>query len=161
MQDCDVLVVGGGGAGMAAAIEAADAGASVIGLGAGKRTGGSAARSGGVFYAAATSVQKAAGVHDSVEAMYRYYMTFNRWNLEPWLIRRFCEESAPTLEWLIALGADVPAEGLYVSGVDDVPRGHHVRGSGAALFDHLSGAAASRNVEIHCAIRVERLLTEH
>lgn len=160
MRDCDVLVVGGGGAGMAAAIEAADAGASVVVLEAGKRPGGSTALSGGVMYAAGTSIQRGAGVEDDVERMYRYYMTLNRWNLEPWLIRRFCEESAPTLEWLIGLGVDIPVDGLYISGVDDTPRGHHTHGSGIALFEHLLGAASSRGVAIHCDVRGELLLTE-
>ncbi|WP_016746254.1 FAD-dependent oxidoreductase [Rhizorhabdus wittichii] len=160
MRDCDVLVVGGGGAGMAAAIEAADAGASVVVLEAGPRPGGSTALSGGVFYAAGTSIQRAAGVEDDVERMYRYYMTINRWNLEPWLIRRFCEQSAPTLEWLIGLGVDIPVEGLYLSGVDDAPRGHHSHGSGIALFEHLLGAASSRGVAIHPNVRVEGLLVE-
>jgi fumarate reductase flavoprotein subunit len=160
MRDCDVLIVGGGGAGMAAAIEAADQGASVTILEAGKRPGGSTALSGGVFYAAGTSIQRAAGVEDDVERMYRYYMTFNRWNLEPWLIRRFCEDSAPTLEWLIGLGVDIPVEGLYVSGIEDVPRGHHTRGSGAALFEHLLGAASARGVALHANVRVESLLVE-
>ena len=161
MRDVDVVVVGAGGAGMAAAIEAADAGASVVVLDAGKRPGGSTALSGGVFYAAGTSVQAAAGIHDTVEAMYRYYMTFNRWNLEPWLIRRFCTEAAPTLEWLLGLGAEIPVEGLYISGVEDTPRGHHVTGSGIALFERLLGAAAARGVEIHSEIRVESLRFEH
>lgn len=160
MRDCDVLVVGGGGAGMAAAIEAADAGASVVVLEAGPRPGGSTALSGGVFYAAGTSIQRAAGVEDDVERMYRYYMTINRWNLEPWLIRRFCEQSAPTLEWLIGLGVDIPVEGLYVSGVDDAPRGHHSHGSGIELFEHLLGAASARGVAIHPNVRVEGLLIE-
>lgn len=159
-RDCDVLIVGGGGAGMAAAIEAADAGASVVLLEAGTRPGGSTALSGGVFYAAGTSIQRAAGWDDDVERMYRYYMTFNRWNLEPWLIRRFCEESAPTLEWLLTLGVEIPVEGLYVSGVDDVPRGHHTHGSGLALFEKLHGAAAARGAEIHPNVRVESLVLE-
>jgi fumarate reductase flavoprotein subunit len=142
---------------MAAAIEAADAGASVVMLEAAGRPGGSTALSGGVFYAAGTSIQRAAGIHDTIEAMYRYYMTFNRWNLEPCLIRRFCEDSAPTLEWLIGLGVEIPVEGLYISGVEDVPRGHHVRGSGIALFEHLLSVAAARGVEIHANVRVEGL----
>lgn len=158
MRDCDVLVVGGGGAGMAAAIEAADAGASVVLLEAARRPGGSTALSGGVVYAAGTSVQRAAGVHDDVEAMYRYYMAFNQWRLEPWLVRRLCEAAAPTVEWLIGLGAEIPVEGLYVSGVDDTPRGHHVRGSGLALFERLLGAASARAVEIHPGVRVEALV---
>jgi fumarate reductase flavoprotein subunit len=157
---CDVLIVGAGGAGMAAAIEAADNGASVIVLEAGKRPGGSTALSGGVFYAAGTSIQRAAGVEDDVERMYRYYMTFNRFNLEPWLIRRFCEESAPTLEWLLALGVDYPVEGLYISGMDDTPRGHHSHGSGIEFFERLLGAASARGVELHTNVRVESLIAE-
>lgn len=160
MRDCDVLIVGAGGAGMAAAIAAADGGAAVTVLEAGKRPGGSTALSGGVVYAAGTSIQHAAGVEDDAERMYRYYMTFNRWNLEPWLIRRLCDDSAPTLEWLLGLGVEMPVEGLYISGVDDVARGHHTRGSGAALFGHLHGAAAVRGVAIHCNVRVDSLLVE-
>src|SRR5258708_6040785 len=129
MRDCDVIIVGGGGAGMAAAIEAADRGASVTVLEAGKRPGGSTSLSGGVFYAAGTSIQRAAGVEDDAGRMYQYYMTFNRWILEPWLIRRLCEESGPTLEWLIGLGVHFPVEGLYISGMDDIARGPHCQGS--------------------------------
>lgn len=160
MRDCDVIVVGAGGAGVAAAIEAVDQGASVVVLEAGRKPGGSTALSGGVFYAAGTSVQRAAGVEDDAERMYRYYMTFNRWNLEPWLIRRFCEESAPTLEWLISLGVEYPVDGLYVSGMDDVPRGHHSHGSGIEFFERLLGAASVRGVQIHCRVRVESLIEE-
>jgi fumarate reductase flavoprotein subunit len=160
MRDCDVIIVGGGGAGMAAAIAAADRGASVTLLEAGKRPGGSTALSGGVFYAAGTSIQRAAGVEDDAERMYHYYMTFNRWNLEPWLIRRFCEESAPTLEWLIGMGVHFPVEGLYVSGMDDRPRGHHSHGSGVEFFEHLLGAASARGVTIYPNVRVESLVTE-
>lgn len=160
MRDCDVIVVGAGGAGMAAAIEAADNGASVTVLEAGKRPGGSTALSGGVFYAAGTSTQRAAGIADDAERMFRYIMTFNQWKLEPWLIRRFCEESGPTLEWLIGLGVEFPIDGLYVSGVDDTPRGHHTHGSGAVLFEHLLGAASARGVGIHSGVRVESLLIE-
>ncbi|MGH6614586.1 FAD-dependent oxidoreductase [Sphingomonas sp.] len=159
-RDCDVLIVGGGGAGMAAAIEAADQGAAVAVLEAGTRPGGSTALSGGVVYAAGTSIQRAAGWDDDAERMYRYYMTFNRWNLEPWLIRRLCEESAPTLGWLLGLGVEMPVDGLYVSGVEDVPRGHHTRGSGAALLEHLLGAASARGVAINSGVRVEALLVE-
>jgi fumarate reductase flavoprotein subunit len=160
MRGCDVIIVGGGGAGMAAAIEAADRGASVTVLEAGERPGGSTSLSGGVFYAAGTSIQRAASVEDDAGRMYQYYMTFIRWILEPWLIRRLCEESGPTLEWLIGLGVHFPVEGLYISGMDDTPRGHHSHGSGAEFFERLLGAAAARGVSIHPNVRVESLLVD-
>jgi len=55
-NDTDVIVIGGGGAGMCAAIEACDAGARVLLVEAGARLGGSTALSAGVYYAAGTSV---------------------------------------------------------------------------------------------------------
>ena len=64
-RDYDVVVVGAGGAGMAAAITARDAGASVIVLEADDRIGGSTSLSGGVFYAAGTSVQRAREIEDT------------------------------------------------------------------------------------------------
>lgn len=160
MPDCDVIVIGGGGAGTAAAIAASDAGAAVMVLEAGQRPGGSTALSAGVFYAAGTSTQREAGIDDSAERMFRYYMTLNQWNLEPSLIRTFCEQSAPTLEWLKGLGVRYPAELLYLSGVDDTPRGHQTPGGGLALFETLHGAAASRGAEFHCNVRVEDLLVD-
>lgn len=62
MAEYGVIVVGGGGAGMAAAIHAADAGVSVALIEADEKLGGSTAMSGGVYFAAGTSVQRACGV---------------------------------------------------------------------------------------------------
>ena len=66
-RDFDVIVVGSGVAGLAAAVAAADAGASVLVVEGDTQVGGSSRLSGGHFYAAGTSVQAAA-----------------------WLIRRWC-----------------------------------------------------------------------
>ncbi|MET0659737.1 MAG: FAD-dependent oxidoreductase, partial [Steroidobacteraceae bacterium] len=99
--DFDVIVVGSGGAGHAAANTARECGATVLVLEAAPSIGGTTAMSGGVIYAAGTSVQQAAGVQDSADAMFEHYMTFNQWLLEPAIVRRYCDESAPTIEWLI------------------------------------------------------------
>lgn len=158
-MDVDVVIVGAGGAGLSAAVEAADAGASVILFEAAGSPGGSTAMSAGVFYAACTSVQAAAGVKDSVERMFSYYMTLNQWNIEPWLVRRLCEESGPALEWLIGMGVEYPAEKLYQAGVDDVPRGHLCAGGGAALVRILTEQTLRRGVKLECGVRVSGLIT--
>jgi fumarate reductase flavoprotein subunit len=157
--DYDVIVIGGGGAGLAAAIEAGSRGASVLLLEAADELGGSTRMSAGVFYAANTSVQRSAGVVDSAERMFTYYMALNQWFVEPALAMRFCEESGPTLQWLIELGVDYPAEGLYRSGVDDTPRGHQCTGGGVALVQALAGRAAKLGTEIRYGVRVLDLVT--
>ena len=144
-NDYDVIVIGGGGAGMCAAIEACDAGARVLLIEAAKQLGGSTALSGGVYYAAGSSVQRAAGIAgDTPGAMFEYYLTLNQHRVDPAVVRVLCDEAAPSLEWLIALGVEFRAQDLYVSGVESVARGHQARGNGAAIAEALERAVRAR-----------------
>ena len=91
-RDYDVVVIGSGAAGLAAAVTAADSGASVIVLEADDKVGGSSRLSGGHFYAAGTSVQREAGIlDDTADDMFNYYMTLNQWNVEPAVARTYCD----------------------------------------------------------------------
>ncbi len=116
-RDYDVIVVGAGGAGLAAAHMAAQTGARVLMVEAGDKAGGSTALSGGVFYAAGTSLQRRAGIEDTPEALYRYYLHINQYKLDPALVRRLCHDATPAFDWLVGLGVDFPEENLYCSGV--------------------------------------------
>jgi fumarate reductase flavoprotein subunit len=158
-NDFDVIVIGGGGAGLSAAIEAARSGASVVVLEADTKLGGATALSGGVFYAAGTSAQRAFGIEgDTADAMFEYVMALNQWGLKADIIRYLADNSGPTLEWLIGLGASFPF--LVCSGVESVARGHCCDGAGAALAGHLINAAGVAGVETVVGTRVERLLVE-
>ena len=72
-EEVDVLVVGLGAAGAAAALEAARAGADTLVLERAGGGGGTSAMSGGVLYlGGGTALQKACGFEDSAEAMFDY-----------------------------------------------------------------------------------------
>ena len=88
-SEADVVVCGFGGAGACAAIEAADAGAEVRIVD--RFDGGGATRkSGGVIYAGGgTSVQRRAGVEDSVDAMHAYLADETRDAVSEAALRRF------------------------------------------------------------------------
>ena len=160
-NDFDVIVVGGGGAGLAAAIEATNAGASCMVLEADTKLGGATALSAGVFYAAGTSVQREVGImDDTADAMFTYVMAVNQWALKPDIIRHICDESGPTIEWLRSLGTRFIKEYLVVSGVDDVARGHSSEGAGGGIADALINAAGALGVQTALGTRVERLLFE-
>ncbi|HLY58219.1 MAG TPA: FAD-dependent oxidoreductase, partial [Stellaceae bacterium] len=160
-RDYDVIVVGSGGAGHCAAIEANAAGARVLVLEAAERIGGTTITAGGVFYAAGTSVQRAAGVEDSADRLYEHYMTFNQWRLDPSLVRRYCDDSGPTVEWLIGLGVEYRPEDLYRAGIElGTRRGHLAHGYGHQYLTTLHNHAAGRGVEFVCNTRVSRLLAE-
>ena len=158
--DYDVIVIGGGGAGITAATTAADAGAQVLLIDADRRLGGSTALSGGVFYASNTRVQRAAGVVDSPEEQYRYYMNVNQHKLQASVVHRLCVDSGPTLEWLLSLGVEFRTEDLYVAGVDGVRRGHRAHGHGAAIVAALEGSLTGKTVDVVLNTRVRNLLLE-
>ncbi len=161
MRDYDVIVVGSGVAGLAAAVSAADAGASVLLVEGDKRVGGSSRLSGGHFYAAGTSVQADAGIpDDTADAMFEHYMTLNQWLVDPAVVRRYCDLSAPTLEWLRGLGVNFPREGVYVSGVGSTPRGHQPEGAGEGVVNVLDAHRSERGVDVVLDARVTDLVTD-
>ncbi|MEM7016311.1 MAG: FAD-dependent oxidoreductase [Pseudomonadota bacterium] len=159
-RDYDVIVIGSGAAGLSSAVSAADTGASVLIVESDTQVGGSSRLSGGHFYAAGTSVQIEAGVHDDADAMFEHYMTLNQWMVDPAVVRRYCDLSAPTFEWLKELGVRFPKEGVYPSGVSSTPRGHQPSGGGAEVVNVLDGHRSHKDVDIVLNSRVTDLLTD-
>ena len=155
-----MIVVGGGGAGMAAAIEAADSNVSVALIEADEKLGGSTALSGGVYYAADTSVQKERSVVDSVDAMFEYYMTLNQYRVDASLARTLCENAGAGLEWLIEMGVNFPADKLYSSGVESVPRGHSAAGMGAEIAEVLDREVSKRDIDVVLMSRLTALVVD-
>lgn len=158
--DFDVIVIGSGAAGLSAAVAAADTGARVLVCEGDTRVGGSSRLSGGHFYAAGTSVQKQAGIDDTADAMFEHYMTLNQWLVDPAVVRKYCDLSAPTFEWLKDLGVQFPVTGVYPSGVGSIPRGHQPEGSGEEVVNVLEGHRSHKGVELVLNARVTGLMTD-
>ncbi|KWX66313.1 FAD-binding protein [Mycobacterium sp. NAZ190054] len=185
-RDCDVIVVGFGAAGAAAAIEAADHGARVLVLDRGYG-GGATAYSGGIVYAGAgTDEQQAGGYSDSVTDMRAYLAHEVTDAVKPETLTRFCEQSPAMIEWLKAQGVQfrggaVPSyktsyptdkHYLYYSGNEKAfpyadhahpaPRGHRVlapgMSSGRVLFERLRDSAKAKGVEFLPLAHVHSLI---
>lgn len=158
MADYDVIVIGGGAAGMSAAICACDAGARVLLAEGQPQLGGSTALSGGWFFAAGTSVQRANGIFDDTpQAMYDYYAQVNQWRIDPPVVRRLCDESAAAFEWLVALGVRFPPENQKRSGMETVARGHQPVDRGAEIAAVLERHVRSRDIDLALANRVTEI----
>ena len=103
-DEADLVVVGYGGAGVSAAVEAAERGASVIALDR-FHGGGATAMNGGVFYAGGgTVIQKEAGVDDTPDEMFKYLQMEVQGVVSDRTLRRFCDESPALIDWMMAHG---------------------------------------------------------
>ncbi|MFT4823973.1 MAG: 3-oxo-5alpha-steroid 4-dehydrogenase [Halioglobus sp.] len=105
--ETDVAIVGFGGAGGCAAIEAADAGCKVNIFELASASGGSTALSSAEIYmggSGGTRVQRACGFEDDTEDMVIYMMMCAGPQADEEKIRGYCENSADHFRWLVALG---------------------------------------------------------
>ena len=160
----DVVVVGGGPGGMAASLEAARHGASVVLLEAGERIGGNAARSTGYVAFQDFAMQHEAGIHDSVDSFMadmeaeielqkeRYGLIF-----DGELARRFAKESSDTFRFLVDLGFDFNRF-LHRPKQHTTPRMVDV--ADTTMFTHLfEPALAEAGVTVRLNTRASRLVT--
>lgn len=104
----DLLVVGGGGAGFTAAIEAARAGTSVLILEKGAACGGDTRRSGGMIMAAGTPNQKEMGIEDSVENFIATELGYNGNTGDPEMVREMCMASPDEVKFMEEIGREFP-----------------------------------------------------
>ena len=161
----DVVVVGGGPGGCAAALEAARAGASVVLLEALDGVGGNAARSTGYMAFADFEAQRAAGISDSPEDYLRDMVAEAELQQERYgvlfdtaLAGRYATESADAYRFLIELGFRF---GRFVPR----PRQHTIDRMmdvvDVTSFGTLFAAAlADAGVEVRCGVRARRLHTD-
>jgi succinate dehydrogenase/fumarate reductase flavoprotein subunit len=186
-EQADVLVVGLGCAGAAAAIEAARAGARTLVLERASGGGGTSALSGGVLYlGGGTGLQRACGFEDTPEDMFAYLMASVGDAPDEAKTRLYCEDSVPHYDWLLAQG--VPFKQTFYHGVsgepptDDglvwsgsercrpfcdvakpAPRGHvpqHPHQTGHVLMRHLIESTKASGARIEADARVSALILD-
>ena len=107
--DADVVILGAGAAGLSAALEASNAGASVVVLEKQGIVGGSTTRSGGKLVAAGTKQQEEAGfTGDTAEDLYNYLSSFDTYHeIDADKLHEFTDHALEDVQWLEGLGVDV------------------------------------------------------
>ncbi len=109
----DVIVVGGGNAGLPTAIFAAQRGARVLIIDAADKLGGTLTVSGGRMSAAGTKLQKSMGIEDSPDILFDDVMQLSNGTANPDLLRLFVDHAAQAFDWLMDNGFNVQ-EGVPV-----------------------------------------------
>ena len=104
--DADIVVIGAGGAGLAAAVSANQNGASVIVLEKMPQVGGNTIISGAAYNCADPEFQAQFGIEDSIEK--HFEQTYNGGDQmgDPELIQVLVENGLPTLKWLESMGME-------------------------------------------------------
>jgi fumarate reductase flavoprotein subunit len=158
----DVVVVGGGGSGLAAAIEAGALARDVVLLEKNASLGGSTAWSVGSVTASATPHQARKGIEDNPQDHWRDMAGFNgdldaRDNAE---LRRVLADAMPeTFRWLLTQG--VRFYGPMPEPPHSKPRMHNVLPNSRAFITHLEKAARRAGVAIKCGVRASALVAEN
>lgn len=188
--ETDVAIVGFGGAGACAAIEAADAGAEVCLFEVSAASGGSTALSSAEVYmggSGGTSVQRACGYEDSTEDMINFLMAAQGDLADEDKIRMYCENSVEHFDWLVRMGAKYKnseyKERAIMATTDDCllytgnekshpfreiakpcPRGHNLEiagdNGGPMLMDLLTKNVESRSVRVEYNVRALTLIAD-
>ena len=155
----DVVIVGAGGAGLAAAVEAHDLGAKVIVVEKMAFPGGNTTRAAGGLNAAATPLQQAKGIYDTPEIMFFDTMKGGHWKNNPELVRVLANHAKDSVDWLLALGGDFHDVGLMAGATK--PRTHRPTGGnlvGPEVVRTLYTAAENRKVDIRVNTKAEEIL---
>ncbi|MFB3924479.1 MAG: flavocytochrome c [Syntrophales bacterium] len=155
-QEFDIIAVGAGGAGLAAAVDASAAGRSFLVLEKMPVIGGSSLICGGALAFAGTDMQKEQNIKDSNELLYKDIMKVGDNVNVPSLVKAYVDNQLDTYYWLKKMGIKFIKIGI-ASGMS-VPRAHYV--SPPQVIKTLSDKAKSMGTRIMVDSPVTRLIAD-
>jgi flavocytochrome c len=156
-EPVDVVIVGAGIAGLSAALEAANAGASVLVVDMSTVGGGHAILSNGAVCMIDTPLQEKQKIVDSPALAERDFLTRGEDNDIRWVAAYVRDSREWLYDWLTELG--VSFESLARPAGNSVPRLHLTRGKGLGLVEPIYRACLRhRNIRFHWASVAEDLI---
>jgi flavocytochrome c len=145
----DVVVVGSGFAGLAAALEAKKAGASVVILEKMRTPGGNSIINGGIVSAAGSPLEAGKGVKDSPELLMNDMLTAGLHLNHPDLVRIVAERSNETVQWTVTELGVKYKDTLTQEGGHSVPRMYSTYNqSGSAIVRPLLAKLKQMGLEV-------------
>ena len=152
----DVVVIGAGGAGVAAAVEACDAGAKVVLLEKMPAIGGTTATSQGLVGGYESKFTKEMDVHYTFEEMYQNLMSNASYRLDPKLTGITIEKSGETIDWM----ADRLGMNFYqvTVGYGPLTMMHWIENAGAGMKTAMEATLEGSDVELMLETRATELL---
>ena len=163
----DIVVFGGGTAGLAAAVAAAERGAHVIVLEKLSTTGGTGNRGMGPF-GVESRIQRWKKISPTKEEAFKAFMNFTHWRADARLVSEFIRKSGETIDWLENMGvefADVihyfTRMGYATQHVVKPPDNPPGPGASATIMKCLTEKAKELGVQIILQTEVKKILKEN
>jgi fumarate reductase flavoprotein subunit len=158
----DIVVIGSGATGMAAALTAAEGGAKVILLEKMRHTGGTSNFPEGMF-AVESEMQRQQYIGITRDEAFKMIMDYSHWRANPRLVRAFVDESSITISWLQKLG--VKFEGPMAIFPDGLRTWHLLKGPPKArssvMMKTLAARVKEKGIDIRLATPVRSLIKEY
>ena len=162
-EQADIVVIGAGGAGMAAAVQAHDNGVKkVVILEKMPMAGGNTIRATGGINAAETPQQAKMGIKDSIDQMYKDTMKGGHNLNNPELVKVLCQNSNDAVQWLIKLGGNFQDVG-FLGGATN-KRAHRPTGGAAVgpeVVKTLYNAVEARKIDLRTDSQVVDLIVKN
>ena len=167
---CDVVVVGGGGSGVTAAVRAAQKGAKVVLIEKMEKLGGNSYFAGGLL-STTSKFQREQGLPDKTEHYIKTNFQKHGYTLNPALIRRFIGNTGTFYEWIAGLGFDTENTRYVMDSVvmikerkDPGILNHPAYGPGSigsTLVDLMASKLSELGVSVLTSTKVLELQTEN
>jgi urocanate reductase len=156
----DVIVVGAGGAGLAAAVTAREKGADVLVLEKMTIIGGNTIISGGFFNAADPKRQGRLNIQDSAENHFKQTLAAGDYRADVEKVKILATNANDAVQWLESLGMKFDDKVIQIYGAL-YPRSHvPVDPKGTGYIKTLKAAADQRGVKILTDMKVDSIIRE-
>jgi fumarate reductase flavoprotein subunit len=161
----DIIIIAAGAAGLAAAISAAQGGASVLVFEKNQMTGGTANRAMGPLGIESRHTRMRQMKPTKDEA-FKAFMDYTHWRVDAKLVRAFLNKSGDTIHWLESLGVEFVEPATYFN--ESYPTWHLVKpevgppgpGGAATMVKILTKKAVELGVTILLETPVQEILKE-
>ena len=156
-METDVVVIGSGVTGLAAALTAAEGGAKVIVFEKQRSIGGTSNFFEGTF-AVESDMQRERYITYTRDQAFKGIMEYSHWRANPRLVRAIVDESGATIGWLQKQGVVFSDATINMP---DAPLTYHVvKGHGAAMVKALADRLKAAGVELRPGTTVKKLIKE-